>query len=299
MSCLQPFACLSEECKEPPKLFSSEVDWISHMTKAHGGEWPREMYKPTQWFCDVDHPNTLYFPYDQELVQHLRDTHSGTFNETQIATVLSQNTLSTPRDRHVCPLCNCVPDRLSRLMAANVNSEVITPWVHKPIHELTPGASSGSSAIPGLKPRPVLPFPSWPLRTTRFAGEQAQDEDSASVKLHSGKSPSKNFGFSKELERHIASHLRSIAFISIRNLASEEDAMSNASGQGERSSRKSNLRTDDEASEPSLLVFDDIPPEDREDDIPPEDREDDIPPERSTEGVTLLRASLNRHYDVT
>jgi len=55
--------------------------------------------------------------------------------------------------------------------------------------------------------------------------------------------------------------------------------MSNASGQGERSSRKSNLRTDDEASEPSLLMFDDIPPEDREDDIPPEDREDDIPPE--------------------
>jgi len=284
MSCLQPFACLSEECKEPPKLFGSEVDWRSHMIEAHGGEWPREMYKPTQWFCDVDHPDTLYFPHDQELAQHLRDTHSGTFSEAQIPTVLSQNTLSAPRDRHACPLCNCVPDRLSRLIAANINSEVITPRVPKLIRDLTPGASSGSSAVLGLESEPALPFPSRPLpsrplRTTRFAGEHGPDEDPASVSSHSGKSSSKNFGFSKELERHIARHLRSVAFISIRNLASEEDAMSNASGQGERSSRKSNLRTDDEASEPSLLMFDDIPPEDREDDIPPEDREDDIPPE--------------------
>ncbi|KAK0750658.1 hypothetical protein B0T18DRAFT_131399 [Schizothecium vesticola] len=154
-------------------------------------------------------------------------------------------------------------------MAANVNSEVITPRVPKLIRESGPGASSGSSAILELESGPVLPFPfrplpSRPLRTTRFAGEHGPDENPASFPSHSGKSSNKSFRFSKELERHIARHLKSIAFISIRNLGSEDDAMSNASGRGERSSRRSNPRTDEEASEPSLLVFYDIPPEDRD-----------------------------------
>lgn len=212
------------------------------------------MYKPSQWFCDVDHVEPLYFPHDQELAQHLRTTHSETFNEEQIPTVLSQNILSAPRGSHVCPLCNCVPDRLSRLMASNLNPDVIIRRVPKLIRGLTPGASDGKSAIPG----------STPFRATRFADEHGPGEDSTSVPQHGGESSSKHSRFNKELERHIARHLKSVAFISIRHLSSEDDDVSNASARGERSSRESNLRTDDEASEPSALVFDDIPPEDRE-----------------------------------
>lgn len=224
------------------------------MTEAHGGEWPREMYRPSQWFCDVDHAEPLYFRHDQELAQHLRTAHSGTFNEEQIPTVLSQNILSAPRDSHVCPLCNCVPGRLSRLMAANLNPDVITPRVPKLIRGLTPSASDRKTTIPG----------STPFRATRFSDDHGPGEVSTSVPSDSGESSSKHSSFNKELERHIARHLRNIAFISIRHLSSKDDAVSNASARGERSSRKSNLRTDDEASEPSALVFDDISPEDRE-----------------------------------
>ncbi|KAK1833040.1 ADP-ribosylation factor family-domain-containing protein [Podospora conica] len=256
LSCLQPFACLSEECKEPHKLFSSEVDWKSHMADAHGAEWPRDVHKPTQWFCDIDHPEgeTVYFSQEQELAQHLREVHPGTFNENQIPIVLSQNTVSTQRDRHVCPLCNCVPDRLSRLITASLSFGTVAPRAPKLIRSLASAALSGNSPNPG----------SESSRSTRFVGANLPDKDEVSAEPQH-KTSDTDLSFKKELERHIARHLKSIAFISIRNLASEDETTSNASAQGQCISQNSSLRTDDEASESSLLIFEDIPPDARVD----------------------------------
>ncbi|KAF2189302.1 hypothetical protein K469DRAFT_517963, partial [Zopfia rhizophila CBS 207.26] len=105
LTSLKPYTCISEECKDPPLLFSKESEWRDHLHSFHGPRWSQEVYRPLQWCCDIGHSAPLYFVKEKGLEEHLVETHSDIFAREQIPTVLNQNSLPSLREPHVCPLC--------------------------------------------------------------------------------------------------------------------------------------------------------------------------------------------------
>ncbi|KAI0184384.1 kinase-like domain-containing protein [Xylaria flabelliformis] len=79
------------------------------MQAQHGDAWPRTIYKPLTWICDLDHPGTnetetLRFTTDTDLARHIRKSHKEIdSDEMQIMTRHNSVLLNRPAD--VCPFC--------------------------------------------------------------------------------------------------------------------------------------------------------------------------------------------------
>ncbi|KAL7934267.1 hypothetical protein V8C35DRAFT_302164 [Trichoderma chlorosporum] len=203
LEALEPYICLSESCKDPPKLFNKFSEWRNHMRSVHGVRWPQEVYKPIQWCCDIGH-DTVYFDKETLLESHLIEKHPGTFKSDQIPTVIEQNSISLSREPHVCPLCDSVPDGVKHILAGKdiVQGQNVATDIKLP---------SKSTRRPRSKKRKVA---------LKFEASDLSDgmgSPSATVAPRRPDLPHRDLLCLKELERHIAGHLKSAAFVSIRN----------------------------------------------------------------------------------
>ncbi|KAI0855220.1 hypothetical protein F4860DRAFT_497081, partial [Xylaria cubensis] len=106
-----PYVCISEQCANitPVPSFATSFEWERHMQTQHGDDWPRTIYKPLTWICDLDHPgtdetDTPRFTTDAELVRHIEKSHKD-IESDEIQIMARHNTVLLNRPIDVCPFC--------------------------------------------------------------------------------------------------------------------------------------------------------------------------------------------------
>ncbi|KAI0547867.1 hypothetical protein F4679DRAFT_344417 [Xylaria curta] len=212
---LQPYVCISEDCSEPAVFFPSFSKWRKHMDDVHTIHWAQTIHSPQVWYCDVSPHEYLEFGKKEELEQHLRNKHSNDLNFKQIERRLARNVLPSPRKKNICPLCN---------------QDVFK------IYELQERLHSEARAAPPI----VLGQKVRPLAGSRVRFQDVEDSsgDENNVEdLVDGPSLKTEEGIKLDLwkvSKHIAGHLKSLAFLSIRYL--DHDAVTDEKDSGKAAS---------------------------------------------------------------
>ncbi|KAM5346199.1 hypothetical protein ACJ41O_009204 [Fusarium nematophilum] len=106
---LEPYVCISEECRETPVFFVCPRDWLSHMQKRHTITWAEEAHTE-QWYCDVEHDGPLEFEDKEAFVAHLRAEHGDKLTKSKLEGRARRNRRIAMRESFVCPFCECVPE---------------------------------------------------------------------------------------------------------------------------------------------------------------------------------------------
>ncbi|KAF2796626.1 hypothetical protein K505DRAFT_373045 [Melanomma pulvis-pyrius CBS 109.77] len=110
---LQPYVCLSEKCRDPPKFFMLQREWTEHMELFHGSDWPQKIHMTT-WYCDREHA-LEEFKQEEDLRQHFFEQHKD-FNEFLTEALLARNKGNGIRDPFSCPLCELAPGNISQTL---------------------------------------------------------------------------------------------------------------------------------------------------------------------------------------
>ncbi|KAE8447646.1 hypothetical protein EG329_010617 [Mollisiaceae sp. DMI_Dod_QoI] len=106
---IEPYVCISEECKEPLQFFAHFRDWKEHMQRMHTLNWAQIIHTTT-WYCDSNHP-CEYFDRKDSFMQHLSAKH--TLTRAQLLARTRRNKAVTTRESFACPLCDCLPDEVA------------------------------------------------------------------------------------------------------------------------------------------------------------------------------------------
>ncbi|KAI0103356.1 hypothetical protein GGR51DRAFT_561784 [Nemania sp. FL0031] len=202
---LQPYVCISEQCAKPPVYFSSFAKWREHMRGAHTPEWPRTIHTPKVWYCGITPHEYLRFENKKELEKHLRREHVE-LSAWQLERRLTRNTLPSWREKHICLICN---------------QDISKIYERKPS---IPGRYITSPAT-AVEREPRLAKLSTKVRLQdvedSFSDSSIDEEthgyivDDIQLSLTAEK---RNKFDSMKVARHIARHLKSLAFMSIRYL---------------------------------------------------------------------------------
>ncbi|KJK79269.1 hypothetical protein H634G_05509 [Metarhizium anisopliae BRIP 53293] len=103
---LQPYVCLSAECRHFFMFFSTVEEWKDHM-QSHGADWIRNIHR-TRWPCPFCNDSTTRFLTQDELEDHL--IHDEAPNHPHPmdwdTLTLERSMKPDPRNKYCCPLCN-------------------------------------------------------------------------------------------------------------------------------------------------------------------------------------------------
>ncbi|KAI0857487.1 hypothetical protein F4860DRAFT_357229 [Xylaria cubensis] len=236
---LQPYVCISENCLEPPVYFTSFAKWREHMDNVHTTDWARKIYSPQVWYCDVSPHEYLEFREREELEQHLRNEHSNDLNFKQLERRLKRNVLPCPRDKGICPLCN---------------QDILK------IYELQENLLSGNETTPPSQtPRP---FRDSRVRFQDVEGFSSSDEEASKDIVDDISSlnieEKKRLDFRK-ISKHIAGHLKSLAFLSIRYLGHDAVTGEEDSGKAASGANDSDIEVSNRTDKAIERILDDFP----------------------------------------
>ncbi|KAG5766364.1 hypothetical protein H9Q72_005583 [Fusarium xylarioides] len=131
---LEPYTCISEDCVEPPQLFSRYEAWAKHMEDKHSSRWTEVVHKPTSWCCDTDHEEQ-YFEVESEFDEHVREAHRNYGEEDEIVELKEWCEVRRARPPYTCPICGCVPEDIV----------TVAPWaIQQPSAKQDPQPDQGS-----------------------------------------------------------------------------------------------------------------------------------------------------------
>ncbi|ETS76031.1 hypothetical protein PFICI_12975 [Pestalotiopsis fici W106-1] len=101
---LQPFVCISDECSEDPRVFSSTGEWKEHM-KSHSASWSCQVHRVPMWRCNLDHhETTALFPSADHLHEHIKGMHSDRLGQNESISDYAV-VVNLPRPIDICPIC--------------------------------------------------------------------------------------------------------------------------------------------------------------------------------------------------
>ena len=100
---LRPYVCLLATCANPTESFISKAHWIRHMELEH-------QKKHTRWLCRSRHQTKQIFDREEGLVEHMRESHGGSFTEAMLPRLISRGALPAPHIFTCCPLCGYIPE---------------------------------------------------------------------------------------------------------------------------------------------------------------------------------------------
>ncbi|KAL8356676.1 hypothetical protein RB601_001807 [Gaeumannomyces tritici] len=275
---LELYACLSQACKDPPKLFSKRSEWRDHMRSAHGIRWAEEIYPPVQWCCDIGH-EPVYFDKERDMERHLADEHSNTFTPAQYPTVIEQTSLPSSREEHVCPLCDSIPDTVRNLLAGNGKA--------KAGEQAADARQQAKGAKGPASKRLKVTFEAYTVESSSSEDDSRPQTVTPTQSDLSGR----ELLCLVELERHVAAHLQNLAFISIRNFDSNEDETGNASSKAGAEHETAQSGSGTSESSKSTPVFEEIASSRRNPSA--SQQEEDLPPPMQQCWAELLGQSFS------
>ncbi|KAK1237857.1 hypothetical protein MKX08_002436 [Trichoderma sp. CBMAI-0020] len=109
---IEPYVCISRDCRYPFRFFPSLQSWMDHMRMHHSIDWPKRIYTE-KWFCDLDHEDGQpEFNTAEAFFKNLRDCHRDELTWTKMKERVRLNQQMVNRDDpFACPLCqSVVPD---------------------------------------------------------------------------------------------------------------------------------------------------------------------------------------------
>ncbi|KAK6544628.1 hypothetical protein TWF694_001317 [Orbilia ellipsospora] len=114
---LEGYVCISEKCSRVPVFFVKSDDWVAHMS-THGPANMAWNVHLSVWTC----PNCSDlepFRWKQDFLGHMRTVHSKQFTEPQLLAIARRNMVAMPRERFVCPFCDCIPEEIDYITPSN------------------------------------------------------------------------------------------------------------------------------------------------------------------------------------
>lgn len=210
------------------------------MEEAHSTEWPRKIHN-TVWYCDVEPEEYVEFPTGDKLRDHMETQHS-TLPESRIVRKVARNVLRTDRNVNICPLCN--QDALAVYALQSNMAEAASKGKAK-----AHNAHSGY-ALDGQDDQREPLENEQGTRVSQGEGTRNLRQESVDY---------------QKLVKHIAQHMKSLAFLSIRYIDDDEVSVeSDRAASGERGSEEEEgddrLRNDFPVDE-GPPQFEDIPPD--------------------------------------
>ncbi|KAK6525213.1 hypothetical protein TWF694_005359 [Orbilia ellipsospora] len=241
---LEPYVCVSEQCSEQPVYFVSLRSWRKHMDDFHTTEWIQEIHKPTIWYCDLSHEYNE-FSSANELREHLMKLHKEELTLDQLNTRARRNVLSVSRASNICPLCaqdvSALDIKSTQITAPLKHRDCRNDATKKPVSEVPEGHndSDEEDCVSGANAGPSM-------RVSSALLEGLQD----------------HVNYIK-LATHIAGHLKSLAFTSLRYFEDEGSSVESqnaAFGAGPEDLSSHGWDGDRYFDLDSSLSFEDIPP---------------------------------------
>ncbi|KAJ8125832.1 hypothetical protein O1611_g7806 [Lasiodiplodia mahajangana] len=115
---LEPYICLSEECRGPIRYFRLFRDWVNHMDSTHLANWP-SLIHTSSWSCDIEHPYKEIFQDEESFETHMYDSllhpRGGRPSYRQLSALSREKKTEILRDSFVCPLCEVIPEEVLRI----------------------------------------------------------------------------------------------------------------------------------------------------------------------------------------
>ncbi|EXJ91763.1 hypothetical protein A1O3_00313 [Capronia epimyces CBS 606.96] len=118
---LHPYFCIADECRNPLRFFVDYEAWLGHITNTHPPEWPRSIHG-TVWVCNMCSEPPPLFNGAAEFELHMSSTH-GDLTKSQKFVRTKRSRTRALRDQWVCPLCDCIPSKLSKISPNEQDTE--------------------------------------------------------------------------------------------------------------------------------------------------------------------------------
>jgi hypothetical protein len=206
---LEPYVCISEECQDPPIYFSTISKWQKHMKTIHTTHWAQEVHKTKVWYCEMSHASQSglkQYNSAEELDQHLSADHSDILTPSKIKTKLRRNVLSQSRGPGICPLCN---------IDLNEN-----PYTEKDF-AIDEAVETTSTSLKAQRVRVTIQA----AESGSISGHDDSSDENTQPKVDSSGPLQESRSVAQvKLSKHVAQHLKSLAFLSLRWFEDNEAA---------------------------------------------------------------------------
>ncbi|KAK6507675.1 hypothetical protein TWF481_006098 [Arthrobotrys musiformis] len=259
---LEPYVCISEDCSEKPVYFTHLRKWRKHMDDLHTDEWPHEIHKPRVWYCNLGEDEHEEFPDAQALREHLFSMHEDEVTQERVDILTRRNVLLVPRDPEICPLC--AQDITSLGKGGSQTDSKNESFLDKQAIQAV-GVLAHETPLTRSSERKVAFQVPESHATSSDSGQSEESEAEDSTSEDESEDWRDHVHIS--LATHIAGHLKSLAFTSLRYF--DDDCVSGESQHvvlgrenGISSSQKQN--GDHYFDLDSSLSFEDISPDERD-----------------------------------
>lgn len=197
---LQPYVCISEQCGNLPPAFSTREDWRNHMRDEHRPDWARRIHRPSRWLCPLPHGETYSCDTEKLLLGHLTVEHPD-IPDVQKTLIASRSKVLIPLESYTCPFCGDAVTLVSGAKAAEGSQTASKSTATREDLESRTGdpESLGGKGLasPTADKGPSPPSTVSHDTTSSLAG---QKEGALAIRMW----------------KHIADHLESLAFWSLR-----------------------------------------------------------------------------------
>ncbi|KAK6542351.1 hypothetical protein TWF694_006310 [Orbilia ellipsospora] len=109
---IEPYSCISEECRTAPIQFVKYDTWLQHMSK-HGPSETAWNVHLSGWGCPICECLGP-FSREEDFMRHMEIKHAGEFTKQQRLTLAKRSFIYMPRDKFVCPFCENIPEDIKR-----------------------------------------------------------------------------------------------------------------------------------------------------------------------------------------
>ncbi|KAI8955714.1 hypothetical protein F4801DRAFT_574451 [Xylaria longipes] len=195
---LQPYVCLMG-CEHPRMFFSRFHEWQDHMDFFHSEDWIQKLQKLDEWYCDITScpSEQQKFGTSRELQAHFYLVHGRDVPLVQIASMPKKGVEPSPDELSICPLCHQqILTERSALVRACPAGDIIDDGGDEEFVYSNAPQGLGSSVADELTADMSLPIP--------LEDPTAENPETREI-----------------LVKHIASDIKSLAFLSLRDIGSE------------------------------------------------------------------------------
>ncbi|KAL6796745.1 hypothetical protein J3E68DRAFT_401724 [Trichoderma sp. SZMC 28012] len=216
----QPYICLFDTCPYSPG-FDSFSSWAEHMEKHHSPNWIAKINSKAIWRCKIGHELPELFDDEASLRDHMRKHHLDSYTEHQLGRIARRGSIRIPGSQDICPICGRDPN--NDLIIADELHDSQHSYQNKRKRESEPIIQTQLNINDQGKRRKVI------IEGERaiIANESASAGEPASELASSQKTESILPQSMDQLRRerlliHIAEHLQSLSFMSLRLNAFQE-----------------------------------------------------------------------------
>ncbi|EWZ85597.1 serine/threonine protein kinase [Fusarium oxysporum f. sp. lycopersici MN25] len=125
---LKPYVCMSEECGKFPPAFESQYLWHNHMSSQHSKNWIDSIPRTQKWVCSEEHDATYKFDRKEDLLDHFETCHQKNPIDKASKRDAETHLMPDSLNTKTCPFCGEYPRLDPESGAVVYQATHQTPW---------------------------------------------------------------------------------------------------------------------------------------------------------------------------